>query len=595
MANFFLIDQSLQELGGHHHDYVRCIASAAQQADFLTTIGTNQKFHDSMALQSLGQLKKVFRDTTYQPDSYLSGLKHLTRNHCDYLAGFRSVSRPSISRIWNLFRNYRHKLRRKRNIRNFAVDCERFFQQTLFTENDHAFFTTVNEMEFMGLAAYLANHPRTLQVNWHLQFHFNLFDGRTPEYKEQADVALAIQNCFDAALSRIPYHRLNFYTTSETLADQFNSLGVGDFQVLAYPVRPELFDEDDSIESVTGFEQERPIRITCPGEVRREKKAIEYLQPLVDQIWENHIQNGGVQIVVQRPHRKWPAREKIELKPPVEWRDVDLELGHDWVEYFSHPLSDIEYLRLLRETDVGLLFYDSRAYFSRRAGVLGELLSCGKPVIVPAGSWLGNQIAEPNFRYIDSLCNARNGCRTLELEELSWSQRNVPLPGGVLSFDEQAHPFELSFELADSENAFVIEFDWHWPVSQGVYCRFQIEDGAEQIIGHRTNGMSPVGLFQTDQRHVTLRMSNAFHNSTASIKQFSVHALSVPDETPSGSVGVIAASVDDIPCAVDEIVAHFDHYRKTSRMFSQTWCQQHEPMQTLSSLVSSSSSAGRAA
>ena len=222
--------------------------------------------------------------------------------------------------------------------------------------------------------------------------------------------------------------------------------------------------------------------------------------------------------------------------------------------------------------------------------MLGELLSCGKPVIVPAGSWLGNQIAEPNFRYIDSLCNSRNECRTLEHDELSWSQRNVPLPGGILSFDEKNHPFELSFELEEGENAFVFEFDWHWPQNQGVYCRFEIEDGAQQIVGHRVNGMSPVGFFQTDQSHVTLKMTNAFHDSTASIKQIAVHALKVDaNETPSGSVGVIASSADDIPRAIDEVVAHFEHYQKTAKMFSQSWCRQHEPKQTLSCLVSAGS------
>ena len=62
--------------------------------------------------------------------------------------------------------------------------------------------------------------------------------------------------------------------------------------------------------------------------------------------------------------------------------------SHSPLEYFAHPLPDQQYVELIKTSDCGLLFYDSRAYFSRRAGVLGELLSCGKPVIVPAGSWL---------------------------------------------------------------------------------------------------------------------------------------------------------------------------------------------------------------
>lgn len=576
----------------------------------MTTIGTNCRFRHEPTLQPFGELKKVFRETTYHRDSYLSGLRHLTRTREDFLpkkssrnASYKLRDFVSPRKFLQACRSSCHHGRRKKNIRNFAMDCEKFFNDSILTEDDHAFFATVNEMEFMGLAAYLANHPRTIQINWHLQFHFNLFDGRTPEYRDQDNVAMAIQNCFDVALARIPYHQLHFYTTSEALADQFNRLGVGNFEVLAYPVRPELFDDRDEQPQVERHDfRDRPLRITCPGEVRREKKMVQYLQPLVDQIWENHIESGNVQIVVQRPVRKWPAKEKIELQPPVEFRDSK-ELSHDWVQYFSHPLSDLEYLNLIQNTDCGLLFYDSRAYFSRRAGVLSELLTCGKPVIVPAGSWLGDQISEPNFRYVDSLCNANNRQRTLMLEDLIWDKKNVPLPGGVVTFDQVNHPFELSFELEEGESGFVIEFDWHWPTQQGVYCRMELLEqcsGTEvndvQIIGHRTNGMSPVCYFDSDQKSVRLRLSNAYHDSSASLRQVAIHTINVdPECTPSSSVGIIAAGEDDIPRAIDEIVAHYDHYRSTAKMFSRTWCRQHEPKQTFSSLVASGESVRPAA
>lgn len=605
MANFFLIDQSLESLGGHHHDYVRCVAAAATQSGYLTTIGANKKFRDSRSLDNFGQIKRVFRENTYQPDSYLSGLRHLTRTTSDFVPDLKSNPTRSVkdwvtpSGMFKSLQRWRHSHRRQKKIRNFAIDCENFFQSILFTEHDHAFFATVNEMEFMGLAAFLANHPRTLQVTWHLQFHFNLFDGRTPEYEAQNKVAFAIQNCFDAAMSRIPYHKLNFYTTSETLADQFNRLDVGNFNMLTYPVRPELFKDSPEEEVVNGDFGQRPLKITCPGEVRREKKMVAYLQPLINQIWDDHIQTENVQIVVQRPVRKWPYREKLELRPPES-----NESGPDfeWVKYFSHPLGDLEYLRLIQDTDIGLLFYDSRAYFSRRAGVLSELLTCGKPVIVPAGSWLGDQIAEPNFRYVDSLCNAHNRCRSLTIDELVWSQKNVPLPGGILSFDSADHPFELQFELEQGETGFVIEFDWHWPQDQGIYCKFELGDSSwdsspdVQVVGHRTNGMSPGVFFKTKDRMVKLKLTNAFHDSTASIRQVNIHTLNVdPLQTPLGSVGFVAASEADIANAVDEMVAHFEHYRSSAQRFAQSWCRQHEPRQTLSSLVASETSARPAA
>ncbi len=612
MANFFLIDQSLRDLGGHHHDYVRCVAAASTQAGFLTTIGTHHRFREIASLERLGHVRRVFRQTTYQRDSYLSGLRRPGQAVGNSLPVDSFARRPyrfrdrfSLSKLTRAIRDSGHHFRRQRVIRNFAMDCERFFQATMLTEHDHAFLTTVNEMELMGLAAFLSNHPRTLQVKWHLQFHFNLFDGRTPEYPSQNKTAAAIQQCFDAALSRIPYHSIRFYTTSEALADQFNRLNVGKFQTLAYPVRPDLFDHSrgdhpDMSLRTSSMRPNRPLRITCPGEIRREKRTVGYLQGVVDEIWDTNIKTGKVQIVVQRPERKWPVREKIELRPPPGANIADAPT--DWVQYYSHPLSDQDYLDLIRNTDCGLLFYDSRAYFSRRAGVLGELLSCGKPVIVPAGSWLGDQLAEPNFRYVDSLCNSHNRRRSLQLEDLSWSRSNVPLAGSVLSFDQQAHPFELQFDLEDDETAFVVEFDWHWPQHQGVYCKFEIancpwdEPVCPQIIGHRTNGMSPGGFFAAGKRSVNLRMTNAFHDSTASIRLVAIHTLCVDlASTPAGSVGVIASNQEDIPRAIEEVVGHFDHYRSTATRFAESWYRQHEPQKTVSSLVSARADVSRAA
>ena len=603
MANFFLIDQSLQHLGGHHYDYARCVAAAAQQTGYQTTIGTSQKFQNGQSLANFGNVRRSFRQTTYHPDSYLSGLRHLTRSNADYLDNGPKKRQVSIRhgfkgvvKKWQLLK---HRARRERFIRSFAQDCQRFFANQPLSENDHAFFATVNEMELMGLAAFLSNHPRTLQVTWHLQFHFNLFDGRTPEYQSQHRVARAVQGCFDAALARIPYHHLNFYTTSETLADQFNRLRVGRFEELAYPVRPELFEKRQRASNTLPISRsvQRPLKITCPGEVRREKKFIEYLQPLVDDIWDRHLATSDVQLVLQRPKRKWPAKEKIELLPPASvppgMATNEIATLPPWIEYFQHPLSDADYLNLLNDTDIGLLFYDSRAYFSRRAGVLGELLSCGKPVIVPAGCWLADQIQEPIFQHVDRLLLDADHCRKLELDALSWPADNVPHTGGVVSFGKSDHPFAVEFELQPEENAFVVEFDWHWPQKRGVYCRLECFDQEQiskassvQVVGHRDHKQAVTCFFRTTATRIRLQLSNAYHESSASVKNLSIYPMTVTQDMPVGAVGVVAADEREIANAVDEMVNHYDYYRNTAVEFSNVWCRQHEPRQTVSHLVS---------
>lgn len=661
MANFFLIDHSLRKPGGHHFDYVRCVARAANELGFLTTIGANRalkptSMNDPHCLERLGNVRRIFRDTTYQPDSDLAGLQHLTRSKS--CAQLNEPDRNRSNRYWKLFNRFLRRRRRERFVRRFALDCERYFRPLLQTPGDHAFLTTVSELELMGLAVYLSSHSKTQQTRWHLQFHFNLFDGRTPEYEGQEYVAQAIRSCCLAALARLSSHSMNFYTTSDTLVDQYSRLGVGKFELLPYPISQEFSDEsseqvlefgeqdlagairrsesggkfDSSSKYIRGVEpfetaldsdpfasepfdeskQEssrgfrKPLRITCPGEVRREKGHVDYLQPLVDEIWQSHLSTGNVRIVVQRPSKKWHAKqEKIALTVP-SGPASSVHLTESPIEYFSHPLCHDDYVNLIKSTDCGLLFYDSRVYFSRRAGVLGELLACGKPVIVPAGSWLAEQVAEPIFQHVDNVIEASQVRREIDSYDFGWDSRNVPMSGGVLSFDQHSHPFDFSIEREPDENVMVLEFDWHWPKTAGIYCQVVITQknragealsATRRVIGHRRSLQKANLLFQIDDdtRVVDFSLTNAFHHSTASINRVKLRTLEVSaehgsSELPIGSVGVIAVDQDDLPNCVDEIVKHFDHYRQTASSFSKRWYSQHDPKETVKHLVSVSES-----
>ena len=661
MANFFLIDHSLRKSGGHHFDYVRCVAQAANELGFMTTIGANRALRKQPSgrgvakpgenLESLGNVRRVFRETTYQSDSYLAGLQHLTRSESHSAPLTDSSNR--VRKNLDQFKRFRHNRRREQFVRRFAVDCDRYFRPLLQMPGDHALLTTVSDLELMGLAVYLSKHVKTLQTNWHLQFHFNLFDGRTPEYEGQQHVIKAVRASCLAALARLSYHSIYFYTTSETLVDQYNRLGVGNFEVLPYPVSqefstefdrpnvlkfgeldlakaigrgetrdrhscrplgqrkaalssvdsrpadsPDLASSDDggSLASNDDEAFRRPLRFTCPGEFRREKGHVEYLQPLVDEIWPSHLATGNAQLVLQRPKPKWySSRQKIELELP----ESD---GSDAIEYFSHPLDHDAYVELIRSTDCGLLFYDSRVYYSRRAGVLGELLSCGKPVIVPAGSWLAEQIQEPIFRHVDSITKSYRELRSLDVSDFQWNRSNVPMPGGVLSFDRDNHPFEFTIERESNESAMVLEFDWHWPEESGTYCRCEVvqrnQAGDEisrssQVIGHRSSKQKVNSMFRvfSDATLIEFSLSNAFHHAAASIRRVALRTYDFSEleshavEMPRGSVGVIAGDQDSLADCVDEMVKHFDHYRATALEFSKRWCARHNPSRTIKHLV----------
>lgn len=652
MARLFIIDQSLCSPGGHHFDYVNCVARAAREDQLETFVATNRRFNvervgsraecerppigsqQDDALHENAIVVPSFKNTTYQKVSWLAGLRHLKRANATAADSANDCKdRQSVlRRLLGKRRTQTFKQHRRKIIAQFAADCSRFFRCALdggeFQNGDNVFLTTVSELELMGLAIYLFNNPTTQNATWHLQFHFNLFDGRTPEFDSQSGIQRKVRGCFLAALSRVPDHDLKFFCTSEELVEQYSRLTVVDFFRLPYPVNQrfapqrkagrvsnlstvsvlplsrELSDSGD-----TAFESENessiieapklaqpsgPVRLVVPGELRREKGSANHLQSVVDELWEDYLSNGRLQIAVQRPKRKLFRKEKLELQLPDSKNSVG---GDPVIDYMRHPLSESDYCDFIRGADFGLLLHDSRAYYSRRAGVLGELLSCGKPVIVPAGCWLAHQLQESQFQHIDSMTKQLPHSRTVGLRELNFDTANAPLSGGVVSFDRLRHPFVAKCSRAASENIVVVSFDWQHPKTRGVDVRIKCtesrSDGSHessaQVVGHRITAGKCHAMFRVDfgGNDVCFEIENAFDDSTASIRNLSIDFFeaSEPENVPLGSFGLIYPDVASISASVAEMVEHLDHFRYQAEQFSHRWWNSHDPRRTLKYLV----------
>ena len=672
MANLYIIDQSLKTSGGHHLDYARCIALAGQEQGLQTTLGTHRSFAPEVwqaATSGTGAddstvVRSVFRDTVYQADSYLAGLRKTTRSR-----SADAISPPPksnwLKRIKHGVQVLLHRRRRKLIAQRFAAGCEAFFDGVKFNEGDQVFLTGVSELELNGLASFLTAHKETTKAKWHLQFHFNLFDGRPDEYRAQRNVSEAVSASFLSALRKLSFHSVDFYTTSTTLANQYNSLGVAEFVSLPYPIATEFrqvfghrrsshsgfanssqpwnsnqvtikskFQKSNSASTepqhLLHFPREqqtdadtlklnadrssnvdRPLKMVCPGGIRREKGQQNYLQTLVDDLWSSHLSNGKVKLVVQRAAPKWPSKvHKVDLQTPtarpndsVESADANATAELDQpIEYAQHPLPNDEYADLIRSTDIGLLFYDGRTYYSRRAGILGELLACGKPVIVSSGSWLSDQLEEANFCYADRVVKAHEVGRVLTVEQLDWNRSNVPLSGGVVSFDQGKHCFEFNVYPDNQESAAAISFAWHWPKTPGIYCHIEVEQFDEsgqalttskRVVGVRQRRRNANVLFNLHPQasRVCFTLKNAFAKSSATIHQLTVTTLLGTDDAttsqpiPIGVVGLAAADTEDLACCVAEIESNYQHYAQSAKNFSVGWNANHDPALTIEYLT----------
>ena len=653
MANLYIIDHSLKVSGGHHLDYARCIALAGQEQGFQTTVGAHRSFTAEVwraAVAGRGTddstiIRPVFRNTVYQADSYLAGLQKATRSQ-SVNAIVNSPKTGWFKRVKSVASAVLHQRRRKLIALRFAAGCTEFFSGVDFQVGDQVFLTGVSELELHGLAMFFKTNQATTKAKWHLQFHFNLFDARPDEYSAQRPIAKAISASMLAALRELNHHSVNFYTTSTTLTDQYNSLGVVDFVSLPYPIANEFRQNGSGQNQATSrgfanFRQSpvsasgvtnanplktsstdqprdiipfpsdqakrrpsrsnldsrginRPLKMVCLGGIRREKGQQDYLQTLVNDLWDSHLSNGKVKLVLQRAAPKWPLKtHKVDLTQPTE-------LLESPIEYAQHPLPNDDYVELIRSTDIGLLFYNSHAYYARRAGILGELLACGKPVIVSAGSWLSDQLEEANFSYADRVVKSFEHGRVLTVEQLDWNRRNLPLAGGVVSFDQGKHCFEFNVYPNHKESVAAISFAWHWPKAPGIYCRIEVEqfdesgqilDTNKRVVGVRQRRRNVNVLFNLHPQasRVCFTLKNAFGKSSATIHHLTVTTLLSSEKEdqpiPIGVVGLAAVDTEDLANCVCELESHYQHYAKSARNFSIGWNANHDPALTIEHLI----------
>jgi hypothetical protein len=543
MPKFVLIDHSLKDIGGHHFSYAREFLAAARRAGFEPVLATHRRFREAEALARDCPVLPVFRNESYSP---------LTFDMQAYRPGVQRAGRGvGLAAAW---RGYR----RARLARAFARDCRTLFEQVVLETGDQVFLATASEIDLTGLGAFLRSRGTDPAIAWHVQFHFGIFQGRDPDYDAQMGAEQALREIFSAALAGLEGRHLHCYCTTEPLRVQYARLGVARFQTLPYPVNSELGPgaEFDSPAA--------PVRIACLGHSRREK-GFSALRGVIEHLWSPYLRDGHAQLLVQTSRRG--ARRTLSARiasqgahgasPPLAFAPFPLDLAG--------------YTALVRSAGIGLLLYDSARYYARCSGVLLELLCAGVPVIVPAGCWLDEQIAESNQSYLEALaqqaqlveCRAGEsrslqcGRQPVLLERRLESERSLLLvrasctggggPGRYLRLELAQHDAAGALLPAD-------------PVG-GATGSTLVGTLVSVVVGLRARG-SVYAAFALDPRARGLRLSfsNAWHDAPSTLGEIECLTLGGV-RPPLAAVGLAVHEPAQAGAALAELLQHYGHYR----------------------------------
>ncbi len=590
MARFILIDHALRDVGGHQYQYALDVLAASEEAGFEPVLASHRDLQATDRFPCHWRTRSLF-DCNQKVKHWAGEDGKSTRP-----VGTEGDWLDTTNANW-LTRCLDAHARRQRvdYLRKFEEACSRLFAELGWNQDDVVFLPTVSEFDLLGLVRFLKQCPQSVALDWHLQFHFNIFRGREPEHDQQIDRKQLFQRQIGTALRQVPEHRVHFYATTESIARQYRRLQVKDVQWLPYPVNPGLHQQQEQEDAPP--QRAAPLRITCAGTPRREKGKHAYAK-FINGIWDI-LQSGSAQLVLQADPRRIRRYLPKKAKQQAAYTEDPATDSNANLVIVKYPLSAENYLKLIRHSDIALFLYDSQRYHSRASGVLLEMLAAGVPVIVPAGCWLADQIQEPIYEHLDALHSSIEA--NTPSVALGGQTPHSVAPDDRISFGGGGH--EACFESATPADTsdLLLSFAWR-EADQGTYIRIQLQQfdrsGAEldppriQILGSRQGKpirwLAPI---TATTARIRLTISNAYHDHPATIQETGIQFIPKTGPSsgrPMGRVGLIAANLAQVPALLSELQAHYAHYRRTALDFADHFGPQHAPSKTVNILAESS-------
>ncbi|MHC4176728.1 MAG: hypothetical protein ACYSWU_04435, partial [Planctomycetota bacterium] len=446
------------------------------------------------------------------------------------------VSGPVMQSVW---------MRLK--MRQFTRDTRRLFQKVPLEPGDVVFLSLTSATELTAVARYFRKSPTSNRASWHLLFRHQLYSAE--EGGPYSETNRPLRSAFYNFQQALGGQQVHFYTDTDDLTAQYNSLGILDFRTLPIPVS----DEYHTLRHTS--DRTGPLQIVYVGDARVEK-GYHYLPRIVDDLWAKYVVPGTARFVIQSNFsvpegspETVIARAQLQIRP------------HDKVQLISEPLLPRAYRDLVLDSDLVLLLYDTTAYYAGSSGILAEALAAGRPVIVPEGTWMGNQIVEASQSHMEQLSqrlrrvaahdrwSMRLGSE--DLGEQSTSERSLSVGGGP-------HGCRAALPVPDSADFLLVsvgpsDHQTRSPV------RLDIEesDDCKQVLRQRALYLRPVVgasrryLFPLapGSRVARLELSRDGANSPAELTDLQFEFLSrrSPQQPcPLGAVGQVYRDPDEV-------------------------------------------------
>jgi hypothetical protein len=563
-ARLILVDPCLDGAGSHPWQYAVAVLGAARRRGFACELVCRSTARLPADATADWRVWPVLR---FPGHSKLTAFAELDRLKVD--------GRPRWQPPWETWARSRQ---RRSRVAAFAADLAPTIAS--LAPGDRVVIATASELEAVGLAQAIHATRPPAGIGWHLQFHGPILapDGAV---SAGTDGRISrVSRLLDEAIRLAAPHRLHFHTPTEELAAEWSLVGAAPVSVLPYPI--DLPADPDAVPLLRPTAGRR-LRIAMLGDARSEKNS-QIAPALVNEI-------AAIRPLRDRLHFAIQTNPGFD---PRSRREADIAVGQaleaiesiarrtpELVEPLAGPFPSAAYHRQLTAADALLLPYDQRRYRHRCSAVLLEALAAGKVAIVTGGGWMARRLQPALRAHVDHLVGLHpqaavetfavdavpaGGMLTLPVApppgaglavvEVTWRALGPPAllePPLILTLGRSATPSSAILEADSSGTAVPVVFR----------------------LGHVSPTAGPT----------TLTLAIPTHHQAVALSGLRIRWLHGGHASPLGNVGIVIAGADGAAEAIEELVAHADHYLAGAARAAVALRQAHAPEAVLERLL----------
>lgn len=536
-AKFILIDHSIIDNSGHYLEYAKNVIIDVQKRNYDTWLIANYKFSEKLSFCNILAM--------YKYDVW--GKKETAKTWVHYNTSNEENKRKRYLLLESGMQFVKKKVKMIYNVVSKPIIIRAFSSVTIKalniikpSKNDIIFLPTVSVNDLSAIYKVLNQNRNDIaqHCTWHIVLRRNIY--KRIENKNTLDTNEALK--LKKILERFCKHtNVYFYTDTEELTQEYNSLDVVEFTTLPIPINHEIMP--------FAYVPKKELNVAYLGDARSEK-GFQHLPMIIKRLNDKHNYTNLIKFTVQANFgfKSIKGNEKI-----VETKKLLNKCNNINLSIIDTALSSREYCELLKNVDIALFPYEKENYYSRSSGIFAECLAAGIPVIAPTGTWMARQIEKKIRIYQNDLLKTDLKKEVIYEEKFVNNQLNI----NKLEIKNKVDGISIEFnnKKIDYINVFLKFYKENKQFLSKRHFQYECKEDLDE--------MPPIIRIPRDTTLLNIEV-----NSINDIKISSVVGIS---DLPISIIGSLYNEMPEIIDSIDEVIRYYDHYRRTAMKFSNNW------------------------